>query len=269
MKEKAANQVTSALEKRNEIIERLRGRRPVIFLDYDGTLTPTGEEASRGLLPENTRQLIRRLSEYWMVVIITGRPLNDARKLVGLDNLVYVGSHGLDMAGPEDSFHETPGNRFRPVLDKAEKEVREAIRHLARVYLQRKPFSVAIHYRLANKAVLPELEARVDEVVAHYPELIKIAEKEIFELRPKNWNKGQALLHLLERFHIDGSCSVPIYIGDDPKNEGIFQAVADRGIGILVSGGDQRTTADYTVRDPNEVTIFLEQLLQLFRKTPV
>jgi trehalose-phosphatase len=240
----------------------------VIFLDYDGTLAPTVEEPSEALLPENIRELIKRLSEHWTVVIMTGRPLNDARKLVGLDNLVYVGSHGLEMMGPGDSFHETPGKQFRPVLDKAEREAREAFRDLDGVHLQRKPFSIAIHYRLAGKGVLPELETRVDDVAAHYPELVKIREKDIFELRPRNWNKGRALLDLLERFHIKASRSVPVYIGDDSTEEDVFEAVAGRGIGILVSNGDQWTPATYTLRDPSEVAAFLEQLLQLFENTP-
>ena len=269
MKEKGADQVPSALENQNELIARLRGKRLVIFLDYDGTLTPTVEEPCEALLPENTRRLIERLSERWTIVIMTGRPLNDARKLVGLDNLVYVGSHGLDMTGPGDSFRETPGKQFRPVLDKAEKEAREVIRDLDGVQLQRKPFSIAIHYRLAEKGVLPELETRVDDVAAHYPELVKITEKEIFELRPKHWNKGQALRRLLGRFHINGSRSVPIYIGDDSTEEAIFQAVAERGIGILVSDGDQRTAATYRLRNPSEVAVFLERLLQVYEKPPL
>ena len=267
MKTKQANQLPSALEKKKEIIERLQEGRAAIFLDYDGTLTPVVDDSSTALLPEKTRRLIRKLSEHWTVVIMTGRAVDNARNLVGLENLIYVGSHGFGMVGPEDSFHEEPGEPFRPVLDKAEKELREVISNLDGVRVERNPFSITIQYRQAGEGILPELEPRVDEVAGHYSEIIKTTGKKIFELRPKaDWNKGKALLYLLEKLHLDESRAVPLYIGDDSTDEEVFEAVADQGIGSLVSDGEQPTAASYVVRNPDEVVIFLEELVRLAEK---
>jgi trehalose 6-phosphate phosphatase len=232
---KHSRELPSALEKKNEIIKRLQQGRPAIFLDYDGTLTPVVEDPAPALLPEKTRRLIRRLSEHWTVVIMTGRPLDDARNLVGLEHLVYVGSHGFGIAGPEGSFQEKPGERFRPALDQAEKEVQEVISNLDGVRLERQPFAIAIHYRQADEGILPELEGRVDEVAARYSQLVKIAGQKILELRPKaDWNKGKALLYLVERLHLDESRAVPLYIGDDTTDEEVFEAVADKGLSCRV-----------------------------------
>lgn len=269
METKQADNLSSALEEKQEIIERLQKGRPALFLDYDGTLTPIVDDPSRALLPEKTRQLIGRLSEQWTVAIMTGRALDDVRKLVGLETLVYAGSHGFNMAGPEGSFHEKPGERFLPSLDRAEKELQAAVEDLEGVRLEHKPFALAVHYRQAGEGISTRLEERVDDVAGHYQDLVKTTGKKIFELRPKaDWNKGQALLYLLKKLHIDDSRTVPLYIGDDDTDEDAFRAIAHRGIGILVTDSDRLTAAHYVLRDPDQVTIFLEELVKLAEKEP-
>jgi alpha,alpha-trehalase len=269
MNTRQADKLPSALEKKKEIIQRLKKGRPAIFLDYDGTLTPIVEDPSQAFLPEKTKRLIKELSEHWTVVIMSGRALDDVRKLVGLKNLVYAGSHGFNIAGPEKSFHEELGERFLPSLDRAEKELQAVVKDLDGVHIERKPFAIAVHYRQAKEAILPELEKRVDEVDGHYSELVKTTGKKIFELRPKaDWDKGKALLYLLEKLHISDSRAVPLYIGDDTTDEDAFRAVADRGIGILVADHDQPTYARYVARNPDEVAAFLQELVKLAEKEP-
>jgi trehalose-phosphatase len=184
MKTRQANKLSLALEKKNEIIEQLQKGRPVIFLDYDGTLTPIVDEPSQAILPNKTKQLIRKLSERWTVIIMTGRALNDARNLVDLENLVYAGSHGFNIAGPEESFQEESNNRFLPSLDEAEREL-QGLDRVDGVLIERKPFAITIHYRQASKGILPDIEKQINEVAGHFPDLVKTTGKKIFELRPK------------------------------------------------------------------------------------
>jgi alpha,alpha-trehalase len=267
MKTTPANKLPSALEKKHEILGRLKEGRPAIFLDYDGTLTPIVEDPSKAFLPEKTRQLIEKLAEHWTVTIMTGRALYDAKDLVGLENLVYAGSHGFKIAGPEESFHEERGDEYLPSLDKAEKELGDRVKDLKGVHIEHKPFAIAVHYRQASETIVPELGKRVDEVVGHYPDLVKTTGKKIFELRPKmDWDKGKALLYLLGKMHIDDSRTVPVYIGDDTTDEDAFRAIAGRGIGILVSEDNSPTAASYVVRNPDEVAVFLEELVKLAEK---
>jgi alpha,alpha-trehalase len=267
MKMAHANKLPSALEEKNEILERLKKGRPAIFLDYDGTLTPTVEDPAKALMPERTRQLVEKLAERWTVVIMTGRALYDVKNLVGLENLVYAGSHGFKIAGPEESFHEERGVEYLPSLNKAERELKDKVKGLKGVRFERKSFAIAVHYRQASEEILPELEKRMKAVAEHYPDLVETTGKKIFELRPKtNWDKGKALLYLLGKMHIDDSRTVPLYIGDGTTDEDAFQAVADRGIGILVSENSRPTAASYIVRDPGEVTTFLEELVNLAEK---
>ena len=83
----------------------------------------------------------------------------------------------------------------------------------------------------------------------------------VFELRPRiDWDKGRALMWLLESLEGDAGDVLPLYIGDDVTDEDAFAAIADRGIGILVSASPQNTAASYQLRDPGEVCRFLERL---------
>ncbi len=267
MKSVQSRDLPSALEKQDEIIRKLQQGKPAIFLDYDGTLTPIVNDPSDALLPERTKQLIRKLAENWTVAIMSGRALNDVKELVGLDNLAYGGSHGFNMVGPNGSFHEQPGSEFLPDLDAAEKEIRNEVKDLKGVRVERKRFAIAIHYRQAAEGIESELEKRVDKVAGHHSKLIKTTGKKIFELRPNaDWDKGKALFHLLDKLEADSRQAVPLYIGDDTTDEDAFRAIAGRGIGILVTDQDRQTAADYVLHDTDEVADFLENLLTFSKK---
>jgi trehalose 6-phosphate phosphatase len=80
-----------------------------------------------------------------------------------------------------------------------------------------------------------------------------------------NWDKGRALLHLLEVLGLQEQADVlPIYIGDDKTDEDAFKAIQgpNSGVGILVSTKAKPTAAAFTVRDPDEVAAFLKMLVQ-------
>ncbi len=257
----------SALERKDRIIKRLKRGRPAIFLDYDGTLTPIVDDPSEAVIPERARRLIKELSRHWTVAILSGRALDDVRNMVGLDNLVYAGSHGFNVAGPKGSFHKKPGKKFLPALDSAESALKSGVKDLEGVRVERKPFAIAVHYRQADNSAVPELEKLVNRVVANHNDLSKRGGKKIFELRPKaDWDKGKVLLYLLEKLLKDSSRAVPLYIGDDTTDEDAFKAIAESGIGILVSESQKKSYASYIVRNPEEVQKFLEELVVVAEK---
>ena len=72
--------------------------RTAILLDVDGVLAPIVEIPHEAVVPEETRLEVARLHErYALVACISGRSGADARRIVGLDQLVYVGEHGLEL----------------------------------------------------------------------------------------------------------------------------------------------------------------------------
>lgn len=259
----------SALEHWEEIARRLAShhppRHPAVFLDYDGTLSPIAPRPELATLPEPTREVLRRLAARGPVAILSGRGREDVAALVGLAELTYAGSHGFDIAGP--TLRREIGDGIPERIDHAAARLREELSGIEGALVEPKRFAVAIHFRLARPEDLPRIEQAVDAVRAEHPDLRKVPGKKIFELRPDlDWDKGHALLWLLETLHVENDGEVvPLYVGDDVTDEDAFRAIEGRGIGVLVAEEPRETAAAYSLRDPEEVRLFLERLADLAR----
>ncbi len=253
--------IPSALEHVQEIAER--SGRLAIFLDYDGTLTPIVSRPDEAVLMESTRAILRTLAEKMPVAILSGRELKDVRKRVDIDGIVYAGSHGFDIAGPR-GLRRQEATKFLPALDAAEKELRGKLAGITGALIERKRFSIAAHYRNVNESDFPELEHAVSEVAARHGELRTMEGKKVYELLPNtDWDKGKAVLWLLENLGLERAGARPIYIGDDRTDEDAFRALEQRGVGILVSEEPRPTAANYSLKDPTEVERFLREVALL------
>jgi trehalose-phosphatase len=232
-----------------------------VFLDYDGTLTPIVSWPDQAVLAESTRVILRQLASKVPVAILSGRELEDVRKRIAIDGIVYAGSHGFDIAGPR-RLRTQEATEFLPALDAAEKELRKRLAGISGALVERKHFSIAAHYRNVNETDFPRLEHAVSEVARRHQELRKMEGKKVYELLPDiNWDKGKAVLWLLETVGSEHAKVRPIYIGDDRTDEDAFRALGGRGIGILVSEEPKSTAANYSLRDPAEVEHFLRELV--------
>jgi trehalose-phosphatase len=256
----------SALDRWDEIAERLRGRCPALFLDYDGTLSPIAPRPDLATLPGETREVLRRLASRFPVVVISGRGREDVTALVALGGLVYAGSHGYDIAGPPPSAGAGPlrlevGEGIPEKIERAAERLRRDLGGIEGVLVEPKRFAISIHFRLVDESHLPEIERAVDAAAAAEPGLRKAHGKKLFELRPDlEWNKGKALLWLLAALDLDHTGTLPFYIGDDLTDEDAFRAIQGWGIGILVAAEPRETAAEYQLHDTEEVREVLERL---------
>ncbi|MCS6925800.1 MAG: trehalose-phosphatase [Candidatus Binatia bacterium] len=251
----------SALERMEEIVQRAAEKQLVLFLDYDGTLTPIVERPELALLSPETRTLLSELARRWTVVIMSGRDLHDLRQRVGLPGLFYAGSHGFDILGP-DGHHHQQGREFIPTLDRIERYLRKRLATIQGALIERKAFSLAVHYRLAQDSDVPLIAHIVDDVLEREPALRKLCGKKVYELQPDvDWNKGKAVLWLLEALHLTGADVLPLYLGDDMTDWDAFAVLHGRGIAILVHETPQPCAAHYALKDPAEVHSFLAGLL--------
>lgn len=256
--------IPSALRSTDEILFRLHQGVPVLFFDYDGTLTPIVRHPSEAVIPVPTKEILERLAARWHVAIISGRDLKDVQGMVGLNDLIYAGSHGFDVS---DSTLSLPGKidveSILSALDEAQAILEPQVEALEGAWIERKSFAIAVHYRESPEEVEPVLEQHVDQIVYESEELRKSCGKKIFELRPDvDWDKGKALTSLLKGMDVDYDSAVPLYIGDDTTDEDAFREIVGRGIGILVSDDPGETAAEYALRNPDEVAVFLNRLLR-------
>ena len=233
------------------------------FLDYDGTLTPIVSRPELAALSESTRATLSRLAKHRLVAVISGRGLADVRTLVGIDGLYYAGSHGFEIAGPGDTKPLTrQGTDYVSEIDDVEARLRGELGDIDGILLERKLFSVAVHFRLAPPRAEDTVSDLVDTILAQHPGLRATRGKKVVEIQPDlDWDKGRAVEWLLERLGIDPGLSLVIYVGDDLTDEDAFRALSGRGVGIVVREASPRETyADLALEDPEEVRVLLDSL---------
>jgi alpha,alpha-trehalase len=158
------------------------------------------------------------------------------------------------------------GKEFLPLLDDAEKQLTAQLHEISGVLVERKRFSVAIHYRNVNETLVKQVQDAVEGVINNQTCLKLSSGKKIFEVQPSiNWNKGKSLLWLLEEMNLNSIDVVPFFIGDDATDEDAFESLSKRGIGIVVMENSRPTAAHYSLKNPYEVEKFIRRLLQTLK----
>jgi len=259
---RAVAALPDAIRHWDDIAARLRGRRLVVFLDFDGTLAPIVERPELARLDAGLRHVIARLAERAWVAIVSGRDRDDVAARVGLEGVIYAGNHGFDIAGPPARpLRHRIGAEFTGALDAAEAELKRRLGD--DVTIERKRASIAVHYRRLPEARIPALAATVEAVVAGRPELRLKGGKKVFEIVPRlDWDKGRAVLWLLDALGFERDAAV--VIGDDVTDEDAFAAIADKGLGIIVDGAsERRSAARYRLEDCAAVGHLLERVTAL------
>lgn len=248
----------------DEVRARLDARPPAVFLDFDGTLSPIVRDYRDAAISDETRAAVRRLAEHSAVAIISGRDLADLRERVGIENVIYAGSHGFDISGP-GGMAERPeeAEGFEEPIDKAEAELRDALSGIDGARIERKTFAIAIHYREAGENDVARIEDAVDGIAAHHERLRKGRGKKVIELQPRaDWDKGRAVDWLLAHTPMGQDGTLPVYLGDDLTDEDAFAALGETGLLIAVRGGGRATLADYALSEPGDVRRFLDWLVE-------
>ncbi len=252
----------SALKHFQEIGALLAGKRPAVFLDYDGTLTPIVPQPEDALLSANTRKVIEALAARCAVAVISGRGLADLRALVRIEGLTYAGSHGFEIAGPAGmQLQHEVGSGFLPLLDLVQDEVGPLLAVVPGARLERKKLSVAVHYRNVQPGAEAAVKSIVDGVLSRHRELRVSPGKKVWDIQPDiEWNKGKALLWLLDVLGLNSLSTLPLYIGDDLTDEDAFRVLRGRGLTVVVREEPRRTLAQWALNNTDEVRRFLELL---------
>jgi len=261
---KRLKDIPHALSCLEEIESAVQGKTLFTALDFDGTLAPLNNDPEAVEISAEMKKRVKNLALRCHVAIMTGRDLDDIRERVGLEELFYSGSHGFEIAGPRESglFFEA-GKEFLPVLNKAEELLPGIIGDIPGVLIQRKRFSISIHYRMVERERIRELIEKAGRAVKSIGGLVARNDKKALEILPgMTWNKGSALLWILEAAGMTDQDSFAISMGDDVTDEDMYKAVKGRGAGIIVTGTEPHLSsfADYRLGSIAEAGRFIEIL---------
>ena len=253
----------------DDLAQRLADSRPAVFLDYDGTLTPIVDRPQDATISPRMRNVVSSLASRCPVCVVSGRDRRVVQELMGVDDLVVAGSHGFDIWSPRlGTIAHDAASGFEDLLARVTLELEDALAPIEGAVIEPKRASVAAHYRLVAEPQRAAVQRVVERLLSEHPDELKVTPgKMVYELQPKlDWDKGRAVLHLLTTLGLDGDDVVPIYVGDDITDEHAFEALAGRGIGVIVASADDRevagrtTAADFALESVEEVERFLDGL---------
>jgi trehalose 6-phosphate phosphatase len=222
--------------------------RVAILLDVDGTLAPIVPRPEDARVPDEAKDELSRLARsYGLVACISGRTGADARRLVQVEEVRYVGTHGLELEPEAEHWrgriHEFAASVDWPVEDKG--------------------LSVSFHYREAadEEAALGYLEEVAER--ARTAGLVPRFGRKVLELRPPvRADKGTAVRHLLAESGLERA----LYAGDDTTDLDAFRALdgLELGLRIAVSSDEAPDelvrSADIVVGSPAELLGLLREL---------
>jgi trehalose 6-phosphate phosphatase len=251
---------------------RERAREAAILCDIDGTLAPVVERADEAVVPPDTRRILAELStRFALVACISGRQALQARRMVGLDSVTYVGNHGLERLAPR-----AVRPQLEPGLEERAAQVRafagsryDAALEEAGVRLEDKDAIWAFHWRgtpdpARAHALLEDVAAAADAagLVPHWGRMV-------LEIRPTAAvDKGTAIDSALA----GAAVRVALFGGDDTtdldafrriralESEGTLDAGVCVGVASPESPREIAAQADLVVGGPGEFRDLLGRL---------
>jgi len=253
-----------------KIEEFLRKKFILLLLDYDGTLVPIAQTPQKAVMPQETKELLRRLSRsaYCKIGIISGRPLEGVKNTVGVKDIIYAGNHGLEIAGPKIKFRTQLSPGLKALMRHIAEGLKKQLSKIKGVLIEDKGLTISVHYRLVAGKDMQEFLNIFRGIAGPYifRNKIKVGSgKKVYEIKPPiRWDKGKVVLWLMARqqFIVGGKMVLPVYIGDDVTDEDAFKALKRKGLTIFV-GRPGNSGAGYYLKDTKEVTKFLRLILKL------
>jgi alpha,alpha-trehalase len=265
----AISTIPDALQAYSQLKELVTGRRPAVFLDFDGTLSDIVKHPESATLVDGAAEALQALATRCPVAVISGRGLADVRDRVKVEGLWFAGSHGFELVTPAGIHDEnTAAAPAVDTLARTAAQLAEELSDTPGILVEPKRFAVAVHYRNVDPEHIDRVIAAVHRL-GRSESLRVTTGRKVIELRPNiAWDKGKTLNWMLDQIAegdrtADYETLLPIYIGDDITDEDAFDAVRLEGVGIVVraeENTDRPSAASFSLESPSAVVQFIQHL---------
>ncbi len=241
--------------------DRLAGQeRPVLMLDYDGTLAPFQVQRDRATPYEGVRPLLNEIIEAdrTRLVVVSGRPVSDLESLLGLNHTPEIwGSHGAEHRRLDGSLESLEQNEL--VTLGTEEIAMWARDQAIEDAMERKPTAVAFHWRGHDASDAESLRRRIVEAWGDTaPGFgLKLCDFDGgIEARAAAVTKGGVVDRILAESPQEAMVA---YLGDDTTDEDAFEALGSRGLSALVRSERRPTAASLWLEPPDELLSFMKR----------
>ena len=241
--------------------------RPLLLMDFDGTLAEFDVNFAAVTLPETRQALLQSLATRadMSAGIVSGRRIADLRERgPAASSLFLAGLHGLEIEGPDLKFVHQAVALAAPAISILSKELRRAVKSLPGVFVEDKTLSLALHTRGASKADQFHATTRFNALSEPFLDggTLRVQPGDcVLELLPNiDWGKGDAVRAIVHHVEAQTRETVwPIYVGDDRTDEDAFDEIGTTGLTIAVT--KRATGASYALDGPSAVEDFLRSIL--------
>jgi len=245
-----------------------------LFLDYDGTLADFAATPEYVEPDPTVVGLVARLaaSERIRVAVISGRRLDHVQKLLPVPGILLAGAYGVELQTPTgDRIDRVPYSTIRPTLDLIKPRWEKLIAGREGFFLEDKGWALALHARFADDVTAQRVLVAANRIVSQTPSLKTgrfrlLGGHKFMEIGPSLGNKGLAVEYILE--NAPWPDALPVYLGDDDKDEEAFRVVKGRGgVAIVIANAPRATAADCRLASPQAARWWLERVLARFEET--
>jgi trehalose 6-phosphate phosphatase len=259
-----------------QLADRLiEARRVWLFLDYDGTLAEFAPTPDHVMPDPEVIELVARLAqlETVRVAVISGRRLSQIQALLPVPHVLLAGTYGVEMQLPDgERLERIALDQVRPTLDQIKPRWAHLIAGQPGYFLEDKGWSLALHARFANEAAVNDVLslACLQALELLTPDRFRLLSGQRFlEIAPLDIDKGVTVNYVIDRFTWPGA--LPVYIGDDDKDEAAFAVIKARhGLALVVAAQPRRTLADCRLDSPASVRHWLNEIATVFqRRAPI
>jgi len=246
---------SSAIEYENLLGYFIGNKKISLFLDYDGTISPIVKHANEAKLGKGMMDIITNcLKNNIDITIVTGRGMDDIQSRIKNEKLVYATNHGLEIKGKGIKyFCHKELIRFKMHTQDLSKELNKLA--LDGAWVENKGYTLTYHYRLAPAEKHVQLCKEVSSIIKNNGFLVRNAHYALEARPPIKWDKGTAVLHILNEKYgkqwFTDNCA--IYIGDDETDEDAFKVLSGIGMTFRVGNPVCHTHANRRLSNINAV----------------
>lgn len=255
------------------------GKHPAgLMTDIDGTISPIVDHAHEAIVvPEARAALIALKDVLAVVAVVTGRSVRDARRMVDIDGVVYVGNHGLETLAEDGSVISPPElGPWVASLAGLMDTLRDALEpQTTGIVLENKGATASIHMRLAHdqRAAEQRIMQAVEVLAAPRGWRVESGRMVVNLLPPLPIDKGSAVVNLIR----ERGLRHVVYAGDDVTDTNAFRALlaleaageVDEAICLAVVGPETppvvRELGDVCVSSVKDVAYVLERTANTLR----
>jgi trehalose 6-phosphate phosphatase len=238
-----------------------------IVTDIDGTLSKIASTPDKALVSQDMKDQLEKIQhKYKLVAVLSGRSAVNAREMVGVEGVLYIGNHGLEFLKNGEIYVDPEVEQYLFQVKKAAKTIKE---HPScptdGVLWEDKGVCYSIHYRLCPDP--EEAHERILNILKEEGcvEGLKVTEgRKIIEIRPPvGFDKGQIIEKLVDENNLDKV----IYLGDDVTDADAFGKLRElnnkgeiKGVGVLIISDEippgLKESANFYLNSVDEVLKF-------------